>query len=310
LLQGSAFSIDRDILNANCDRFRLNPSLSATPYSVTSSVSSNLFREFLAAIEGASLEITAENSAGLSALSSEFGFRLLSSNLWVSFCKMAERISLHERLIAVLENKVAVCEASAKRFSVLEAEISELKRTVSELQNSPELRLTVARLSEGSKPPVALFSKLTSECGGNPVKSGQIAVTSSGKIGHHDDLSVLFEDTPEPFYTNDVMGSWICIDLKHRRLSLTKYWLKSHSCSSNGRLVEWALFGSQDGTSWNLIDNQKDDKLNELGASACYTLKQATPPYRWFKLQQTGRNSKGWHNLRLGQIEFFGTVEE
>jgi hypothetical protein len=64
-----------------CDLFSSLPVLAATPYTVLSSVSLGIFRDFVAALAEMAVEITHENVRGLSLLCSEFGFSALSRKL-------------------------------------------------------------------------------------------------------------------------------------------------------------------------------------------------------------------------------------
>jgi hypothetical protein len=62
--------------------FTNNPALLRSPYRVKSPVTAAAIREFVSALEGGSIEITAANLRALSQLSDEFGFAALSAQLW------------------------------------------------------------------------------------------------------------------------------------------------------------------------------------------------------------------------------------
>jgi hypothetical protein len=72
LLNGEVFQFPSATLRQTCTTFARDPL--PPRYSVNSSVSSKLFRTFLSALKGDSVEVTKENFAGLSALCREFGF--------------------------------------------------------------------------------------------------------------------------------------------------------------------------------------------------------------------------------------------
>jgi hypothetical protein len=63
-----------------CGLFQNNTILTSDPYSLQSTVSLSIFREFGSALEGNSIEITARNIPGVSQLCEKFGFRDLTAN--------------------------------------------------------------------------------------------------------------------------------------------------------------------------------------------------------------------------------------
>jgi hypothetical protein len=68
-------------LNTKCNLFQNNPLFTGNSYQVRSVASLPIFRDFVSALEGNPIEITAFNVAGLLRLSQEFGFGELRSNL-------------------------------------------------------------------------------------------------------------------------------------------------------------------------------------------------------------------------------------
>jgi hypothetical protein len=69
-----------------CNLFQKNIMLTVAPYRVQSSVSLSIFREFISALKGNSVEITDTNSRELQLLCAEFGFDELSVKL-SKFCQ-------------------------------------------------------------------------------------------------------------------------------------------------------------------------------------------------------------------------------
>jgi hypothetical protein len=74
------FQISDEPLVSQCELFN-DPALLAAPYTVRSSVPLAIFREFLAALNEETFELTYENVGGLSLLCDEFGFRAFSARL-------------------------------------------------------------------------------------------------------------------------------------------------------------------------------------------------------------------------------------
>jgi hypothetical protein len=64
-----------------CSLFQNNPTLTTSPYRIQSPVSLSIFREFISALEGNSVNITATNFRGLKELCEEFGFFEFSAKL-------------------------------------------------------------------------------------------------------------------------------------------------------------------------------------------------------------------------------------
>jgi hypothetical protein len=64
-----------------CTLFSNNQTLTISPYQVQSPVSLSIFREFITALEGATVNITATNLRGLELLCAEFGFSEFAANL-------------------------------------------------------------------------------------------------------------------------------------------------------------------------------------------------------------------------------------
>jgi hypothetical protein len=145
-----------------CRLFQSNPTLLGSPYRVQTSVSLSVFREFLSALEGNSINITDTNFTELHHLCEEFNFTELSAKLSefrpsMDFNESGDANSSgrianqHYRLIAMLQSKVRrlstdfgrlVGEVSAlrsdsARIQTLSEEVSSLKRQIRQKQNDP-----------------------------------------------------------------------------------------------------------------------------------------------------------------------------
>jgi hypothetical protein len=147
-----------------CSLFQNNPTLTVSPYRIQSSVSLSIFREFLSALEGNSINITDTNFTELQQLCNEFGFTEFSEFRCSMDFKEAEdsdsrgRIAVleetanqHSHVIAILQNKVTqlstdfgrlVGEVSALRsasagIQTLSEEVSALKTEISQKLTDP-----------------------------------------------------------------------------------------------------------------------------------------------------------------------------
>jgi hypothetical protein len=97
-LANERFRLPSLALHQTCTAFQALPL--PPHYSVKSAVSSEIFRIFLSAVKGESIEATAANFAGISALCDEFGFKLSSPSY--RLCKLeAEFAELKARLAAM-----------------------------------------------------------------------------------------------------------------------------------------------------------------------------------------------------------------
>jgi hypothetical protein len=70
--------VPADQLTTKCELFKNHPDLLTKPFSLKSSIPVSVFREFVSDLQDCPIKITPANVAGLSDLSTEFGFRGLS----------------------------------------------------------------------------------------------------------------------------------------------------------------------------------------------------------------------------------------
>jgi hypothetical protein len=134
---GETFRVPRERLASQCDLFN-DPALLAAPYAVRSSVPLPAFRDFLAALDQETFELTNENVGGLALLCAEFGFRAFSAKLSAfkgspAFRAVRASEDAKARLrIAALEERWLqrdheIAELRS-RIARLEAEVLELRR--------------------------------------------------------------------------------------------------------------------------------------------------------------------------------------
>jgi hypothetical protein len=109
-------------LITKCDLFKNNPGLAIAPYQVQSGVSLEDFRDFLSALEDKPININDRNFPGLSQLSEEFGFQVLSMKL-----------STHRRSPRLSSAQTAEC---LSRISVLEERTGQHEDQLAALQSA------------------------------------------------------------------------------------------------------------------------------------------------------------------------------
>jgi hypothetical protein len=91
--------------------------------------------------------------------------------------------------------------------------------------------------------------------------------------------------------------------------------LKTYGASQGKcHLREWVIEGSNDGSTWEILDRRNTEELNGYSIVKTFGCSSAKSSdfFRFVRLKQTGKNCRsGWedHILVLTNIEFFGTLE-
>lgn len=163
-----------------------------------------------------------------------------------------------------------------------------------------------------------LFYHLGTAAGGtkayrNPHEAGLVNVTTSSIRREYSPASMLVARGPCQIVTQNVAGSWVCVDIgAERRLMPTRYLLRSRDDYDGHHLRTWRLEGSRDGQKWNTIrEHDGDTHLNGMSQLASWSTPQAedgAQAFRHFRLLQTGPNSDGGHNLCIGNLELYGLL--
>eukprot|EP00667_Euglena_gracilis_P014232 EG_transcript_14735 len=96
----------------------------------------------------------------------------------------------------------------------------------------------------------------------NPIPSGHVTVTASSiKRGTRDGLEVcdaMFNQ--QIFYTDDIPGSWIEVDLHKYSVCLTHYSFAHRVAMPKYFARSWSLQGSMDGKAWTTLREHQNDK--------------------------------------------------
>jgi hypothetical protein len=129
LLNGKTFRLPGMALRQAYNAFRTTPL--PLRYSVTSAVSSEVFQTFLSALKGQSIEVTAANFAGLSALCREFEFSFSSPSY--RLCKLESAVESIQTDLRCLSDEVAALRGMAAVLSRLSGEIERLWKALSTL---------------------------------------------------------------------------------------------------------------------------------------------------------------------------------
>jgi hypothetical protein len=154
-----------------------------------------------------------------------------------------------------------------------------------------------------------VFAALKRRFGDNLLSQEVIQITASSVS--HMTVAVLLDSEPtEYFGTNDQPNSWIMINFRTMKLSLTGYAFRTHSHQGNGHIKGWVIEGHDERGGWRIVDQRADvDNLQALGKTAYFRLSDKSPYYQIFRIRQTQKNSMNYDNLRLAQIELFGSLQ-
>ena len=152
----------------------------------------------------------------------------------------------------------------------------------------------------------------------NPHTAGDVVVSWSGVGGGSVDHFVQHRHaSPVASYTNNVVNSWMQVDLgPDRSLRPTHYCLR-HDATNGHAPMNWRLEGSNDGTNWTTLSNHTNDQSmlqNQCMSEANFTLANVNERYRWFRIFQHGpnasrRESENNHLMCAG-IELYGDLRE
>ena len=105
-------------------------------------------------------------------------------------------------------------------------------------------------------------------------------------------------------------NSWVQFDFKSRRVCLSHYSLKSDGYGGF-HLLSWAIEVSDDGSTWEAVDERNTQDLNGNYVVRTYACSKRSDRFvRFVRLRQTGKDSYGEHFLMLSAIEFFGKLTE
>lgn len=137
-----------------------------------------------------------------------------------------------------------------------------------------------------------------------------LVVTASGVLGGSEEQVVALSDrVAGHFYTTNVANSYVVFDLgAGRALVLNAYTYRSRSGFNGDHPTAWKLEGSNNGTSWTLIDTQSVSFSSTDQWLTTPVAGQVTA-YRYFKWTSTGLTTPNSNNYFVfGEAELYGTL--
>jgi hypothetical protein len=140
----------------------------------------------------------------------------------------------------------------------------------------------------------------------------QQVICSISSLGREDatcNMGMMFNigSTAKGFgYTKDEVNSWIKIELKTITLIPQNYKVQNLSgCYPR----TWRLEGSNDDQTWTTLrEHTNDTTLSDNKKVETFPLSANNVAFKFFRLIQTGKNSRGDNYLLLSGVELFGKI--
>ncbi|MEH1853443.1 MAG: discoidin domain-containing protein [Nostoc sp.] len=138
----------------------------------------------------------------------------------------------------------------------------------------------------------------------NPSGGGVIISASSTESGV---LSSLTDRASSEWFSNINANNWVQFQLVSCKLQCSKYSIKTRANNVDYYPRNWQLQGSNDGTTWDVIDSQVNNTaLNSVSQWLTLSV-TSTTAYSYFRILQNGNDSSGTGYLCLGEVELYGT---
>ena len=176
-----------------------------------------------------------------------------------------------------------------------------------DVKNDKRYRLEFETFTSEKGPFNGIVQHLRGECGGNPHEKGVISITASGtswQLCHY----VVNYDYSKWWISNNQTDAFIQFDFKSKRVCLSQYTLKSDG-NSGWHLLSWALEVSDDGLTWEAVDERNTNDLDGKFVVKTYECSNRSDRFvRFVRLRLAGKNSSNDDTLQLAAIEFFGQI--
>lgn len=202
-------------------------------------------------------------------------------------------------------------------FGEMRAEIEKLKereRSITDqLQTLQQTRsfglsqddLGIVQCASEAGPFQGIFAYLRDKYGGNPHDKGVVKVTASSSATNKPQ-QVISHPWDGYWGSKSKANSYIRFDFKNLKVCVTGYTLKSGAGWSP---ISWAVEVSDDGKTWDIIDERNTRCLCSYFAEKTYDCSRKDTRFRQFvRIRETGKDSGGTDTLALSQVEFFGRL--
>lgn len=153
-----------------------------------------------------------------------------------------------------------------------------------------------------------IFEFLRKSSNGNIYDSKLIDVEST-KIYDGEEQSLFDKSQETRFRLENISNRYILFDFKDKKINFAKYYLSVPSVSwSSGWPRSWKIEGSNDKSSWELIDEKNDDEsLNGWGKSNTFSCSENNNNFYRFIRFKDLISHIGNNKFLLSEIEFYGS---
>jgi hypothetical protein len=146
----------------------------------------------------------------------------------------------------------------------------------------------------------------------NPSTAEIISLSASSLAEDSQPLFNLVGNAVVRLVTRAEPNSWFQIDFLERSVCPTAYTLRHYSSWDTEALRNWRFLGSNDGETWVLLSEHREDEALKLrGQSATWQFSPGAVQnkfFRIFRIFQYGLNSNKHHYLACSGLEIYGTV--
>lgn len=141
----------------------------------------------------------------------------------------------------------------------------------------------------------------------------EIEITVSSNCDNTDPFNLVdYKDLNNYIYTKNEQNSWISFDFKYNKVIPTGYIIRSYPSFGHSHLKTWVIEGSNDNTTWKLLDSQNNNSsLNGYNNVHLFPIsinKDEEEPFRYLRIKQTGTSWNNTNNLLINSIDFYGKI--
>lgn len=182
------------------------------------------------------------------------------------------------------------------------------KENGNERQNKQE-RFLEFKYEEG-KEFNGIIRHLLNETNNNIEKELDITSSSVNGDSRKPKFSISFDDQSKFFQSQSENNGWLRFDFKNHRVIPTHYTIRSYNYSPH-YLMTWNLEGSNDNTTWTLIDSQTNCQhlIGKLKTHTFSINEDKQKEYQYIRIRITGSSQTGhnYYYLTLNSFEIYGS---
>ena len=154
-----------------------------------------------------------------------------------------------------------------------------------------------------------IISYLGDKCHGNVHNEGLVEITASS-TDYNQCHRLVDYGWMNSWRSKDEPNSFVQFDFKSYQVALSGYSIKSDG-SGWRHLCCWVIEVSDDGVTWEIVDNRCTKELCGKYVVKTYQCNHPRDEFcRFVRLRQTGSNSSGNDYLYFSEIEFFGILKQ